>query len=112
MKWQVRIVIVSVVVGFILEYNHYYNYYYYHPYPLLNNPNPKTEVCSQQISSNSTVELVIFKKEENWLVDLRSPVDFFVLFVVCHNCTQHIFVLCDRTTRSIHCVIVMLPRET
>ena len=44
MKWQVRIVIVSVVVGFILEYNHYYHYYYYHPYPLLNNPNPKTDV--------------------------------------------------------------------
>ena len=48
MKCRVRIVIVSVVVGFILEYNHKYYYYYYHPYPALNNPNPKKEVCSEQ----------------------------------------------------------------
>ena len=46
MKCRVRILIVSVVVGFILKYNHYYYYYYYHPYPALNNPNPKREVCS------------------------------------------------------------------
>ena len=45
MKCRVRILIVSVVVGFILKYNHYYYYYYYHPYQALNNPNPKTEVC-------------------------------------------------------------------
>ena len=44
MKCWVRILIVSVVVGFILKYNHYYYYYYYHPYPALNNPNPKREV--------------------------------------------------------------------
>ena len=49
MKCRVRIVIVSVVVGFILGYNHYYYYYYSHPYPALNNPNPKTEVCSSLI---------------------------------------------------------------
>ena len=36
MKCRVRIVIVSVVVGFILEYNHYYS----HPYSGLNYPNP------------------------------------------------------------------------
>ena len=43
--FRVRIVIVSVAVGFILEYNHYYYYYYYyHPYQVLNNPNQKTEV--------------------------------------------------------------------
>ena len=47
MKCRVRILIVSVVVGFILKYNHYYYYYYYHPYPALNNPNPKTEVWKQ-----------------------------------------------------------------
>ena len=44
MKCRVRILIVSVVVGFILKYNHYYYYYYYHPYPALNNPNPKRGV--------------------------------------------------------------------
>jgi len=62
MKWQVRIVIVSVVVGFILEYNHYYHYYYYHPYPLLNNPNPKTEVCLQP----SNIKMMC-KEHRRWI---------------------------------------------